>query len=163
MRNREKMKKTGRYYNARWTELLLPFQILYEVQCVYGEITGMHIFRLNTTFMNFIHAKRHWILNNLALVSIEVLSITVSHWAECLLWMLHFSENQSHTGHTTFLFASEYVCLDVQQVIKLFFPVFKKKKERQRMPLEFKVSLIWFTSQLLIWEKFSLPKRSWPH
>lgn len=46
--------------------------------------------------------------------------------------MLHFSENQSHTGHTTFLFASEYVCLDVQQVIKLFFPVFKKKKRKAK-------------------------------
>lgn len=41
--------------------------------------------------------------------------------------MLHFSENQSHTGHKPFLFASECVprCVASNEII---FPVFKKRK-----------------------------------
>lgn len=56
--------------------------------------------------------------------------------------MLHFSENQSHTGRTTFPFASEYVCLDVQKVIKLFFPVFKKRKAKNATGIQSIIDLI---------------------
>lgn len=94
-------------------------------------------------------------------MSLEVLSITVSHLPESLPWMLHFSENQSHIGHKTFLFASEYVCLDMLQVIKLFFPVFKKRKVKNVTGVQSIIDLIHISVVDL--GEISLPKRSWPH